>query len=79
MAQEEESSGEDGGAAVAWELGSFLGQDPPLLAVQQLLIKGLFKPETEIATVEAWARRQYVCMQLRSSAALLPKCSTHAS
>jgi hypothetical protein len=54
---------------VAWELGSFLGQGSPLLAVQQLLIKGLFKPETEIATVEACA-----CALMRMHAAAFSCC-----
>lgn len=39
-------------AELAWELGSFLSQDLQLLAVQQLLLKGLFKPETEISTIQ---------------------------
>lgn len=35
----------------SWELGArLLGLDQ-LLALQQLLIKGLFRPETELATV----------------------------
>lgn len=37
---------------MSWELGSFLAQDMQLLAVQQLLIKGLFKPETELSTIQ---------------------------
>ena len=44
--------GSDGEAELAWELGSFLSQDLQLLAVQQLLLKGLFKPETEISTIQ---------------------------
>ena len=43
----------------------------PMLAVQQLLIKGLFKPETELATVQVrrsiWLRMLRVCMVLVSS------------
>ena len=35
-----------------WQLGRFMSDGKPMLAVQQLLIKGLFKPETELATVQ---------------------------
>lgn len=41
-----------GGFQPAWELGAFLNQEQPLLAIQQLLLKGLFKPETEAATIQ---------------------------
>ncbi|EIE19264.1 hypothetical protein COCSUDRAFT_48883 [Coccomyxa subellipsoidea C-169] len=44
--------GSGGEAELSWELGGFLAQDAQLLAVQQLLIKGLFKPETEISTIQ---------------------------
>ena len=70
LQEEEGGSVEEAGAGVAWELGSFLGAAPQLLAVQQLLIKGLFKPETELATVEACslalhpARRLCMCSTL---------------
>ncbi len=40
----------------AWPLGARLLGDPGLLAVQQLLVRGLFKPETELLTVEVRAR-----------------------
>ncbi|CAL8468215.1 g7754 [Coccomyxa elongata] len=45
--------GEGGEAESLWELGSFLAQDEQLVTVQQLLIKGLFKPETELSTIQA--------------------------
>jgi hypothetical protein len=35
-----------------WQLGRFMSDGKPMLAVQQLLIKGLFKPETELTTVQ---------------------------
>ena len=35
-----------------WELGMGLLPDQGLLAVQQLLIKGLYRPETEVITIE---------------------------
>ena len=35
-----------------WRLCKFMSEDQPILAVQQLLIKGLFKQETELATVQ---------------------------
>ena len=35
-----------------WRLCSFMSEGRPTLAVQQLLIKGLFKQETELATVQ---------------------------
>ena len=38
-----------------WQLGRFMAEGKPLLAVQQLLIKGLFKPETELATAQVGA------------------------
>ncbi len=36
----------------AWRLCNFMSEGRPMLAVQQLLIKGLFKQETELATVQ---------------------------
>lgn len=42
-------------SAPEWQLGSFMAEGKPLLAVQQLLIKGLFKPETELATAQVGA------------------------
>lgn len=36
-----------------WELGAGLLPGQNLLAVQQLIIKGLYRPETEIITIEA--------------------------
>ncbi len=51
----EQELGSGGEAELSWELGSFLAQDAQLLAVQQLLIKGLFKPETEISTIQVCA------------------------
>lgn len=48
-------------AEVTWELGGFLAQDLQLLAVQQLLIKGLFKPETDIATIQVGTFLKSAC------------------
>ena len=42
-------------SAPEWQLGRFMSEGKSLLAVQQLLIKGLFKPETELATVQVGA------------------------
>ena len=42
-------------SAPEWQLGRFMSEAKPLLAVQQLLIKGLFKPETELATAQVGA------------------------
>ena len=42
-------------AVPEWQLGRFMSEAKPLLAVQQLLIKGLFKPETELATAQVGA------------------------
>ena len=42
-------------SAPEWQLCRFMPEGKPLLAVQQLLIKGLFKPETELATVQVGA------------------------
>ena len=56
LQDEGERRGEGSIAEVTpWELGSFLSQGGQLFAVQQLLIKGLFKPETELATIEVCA------------------------
>ena len=41
------------GGIATWELGSFLRENSDLFAVQQLLIKGLFKPETELMSIKA--------------------------
>lgn len=40
-----------------WQLCNFMSDGKPMLAIQQLLIKGLFKQETELATVQVriWA------------------------
>jgi hypothetical protein len=43
----------DGGhMGLDWQLARFMSDAKPMLAVQQLLIKGLFKPETELSTVQ---------------------------
>ena len=39
-----------------WRLCKFMSEGRPMLAVQQLLIKGLFKQETELATVQVIVR-----------------------
>lgn len=36
-----------------WLLGAALLQRPQLVALQQLLIKGLFNPDTQLVTVKA--------------------------
>lgn len=39
-----------------WRLCNFMSEGKPMLAVQQLLIKGLFKQETELVTVQVISR-----------------------
>lgn len=57
LLQEEGDRGGEGSTleVAHWELGSFLSQGGQLFAAQQLVIKGLWKPETELASIEVRA------------------------
>ncbi|KAK9839278.1 hypothetical protein WJX81_005497 [Elliptochloris bilobata] len=57
----------------SWPLGAELLGAPSLLAVQQLLVRGLFKPETELLTVEVMAQvaRQLACAGERPHSTLV--------
>lgn len=56
LQEEGERAAEGSAVEVAqWELGGFLSQGGQLFAVQQLVIKGLWKPETELASIEVHA------------------------
>ena len=52
-------------ALLAWRLCGFMSEGRAMLAVQQLLVKGLFKQETELATVQVLP--EFLPTALRSS------------
>ena len=45
--------------APAWLLGAAIAGQPGLLCIQQLLVKGLFRSETELVTVEVRPSAQH--------------------
>lgn len=71
------AQGNGGQAYPTWRLCNFMSEGTPMLAVQQLVIKGLFKQETELATVQV-TQISYILfpLVLTVSCCLLSSCTS---